>query len=219
MNENLMILSEIDKEYTFQTECLRFRHRKAHDIYKLTVFLLVVALSVSLYSWGLDVWAQHRADQQTETARAAWQAELTAKEEAARKDQEAAQRSQAEILDEEASALAKAFYGIHLFVEKYHYTEADMETYARCVFNRDDATNNVNGIKVIVSRPDQFTGYDDRNPVQTEFKDLAMKFLKEWHSETSKPCDFAFQFAELTPDGIFLVKNIPAGPYERRWHA
>ena len=216
---NLALLQEVDTEYSHQIECLRFRHKKANDIYRLIVFLTVLALSVSLYSWGLDVWAQHRADQQTETARAAWQAEQEAKEEAARKEQEAVQKSQDEILDEEATALAKAFYGIRLFIEKYHYTEADLKTYARCIFNRDDATNNINGVKVIISRPEQFTGYDDRNPVQTEFKDLALKFLKEWHGETSKPCDFAFQFAELTPDGIYLVKEIPAGPYARRWRA
>lgn len=218
MND-LALLQEVDSEYSHQVECLRFRHKKAHDVYRFIVIIVVSALLGSLYSWGLDVWAQHRADQLIEDARAALQAEMTAKEEAARMEQEAAQKSQAEILEEEANTLAKAFYGIHLFVEKYHYTEADLKTYARCVFNRDDATNNVNGVKVIISRPEQFTGYDDRNPVQTEFKDLALKFLQEWHGETSKPCDFAFQFAELTPDGIFLVKNIPAGPYERRWHA
>ena len=36
---NLAILSEVDAEYSHQVECLRFRHRKANDIYKLIVFI------------------------------------------------------------------------------------------------------------------------------------------------------------------------------------
>jgi len=216
---NLMILSEVDAEYSYQVECLRFRHKKANDIYKLIVFLLVLALSVSLYSWGLDVWAQHRADQQTEDARKVWNKELADKEAAAMQAQEEAEKAKATSLDAEAEALAKAFYGIHLFIEKYHYTDSDLETYARCIFNRYDAGNGLNSIHTIVSRPDQFTGYDDRNSPYTEHKELALKFLKAWHAETTKPCKLDYQFAELTPDGIFLVTKPDAGPYERRWHA
>ena len=48
---------------------------------------------------------------------------------------------------------------------------------------------------------------------------LALKLLEAWHAETTKPCKLDYQFAELTPDGIFLVTKPNAGPYERRWHA
>jgi len=216
---NLALLQEVDAEYLRQVECLRFRHKKANDIYKLIVFLTVLALSVSLYSWGLDVWAQHRADQQTEDARKVWDKELADKENAARQAQEEAERVKANSLDAEAEALAKAFYGIRLFIEKYHYTDSDLETYARCIFNRYDAGNGLNSIHTIVSRPEQFVGYDDRNSPYTEHKALALKLLEAWHAETTKPCKLDYQFAELTPDGIFLVTKPDAGPYERRWHA
>lgn len=216
---NLMILSEVDSEYSHQVECLRFRHKKANDIYKLIVFLTMLALSVSLYSWGLDVWAQHRADQQTEDARKVWNKELADKEAAAQQAQEEEERVKATSLDAEAEAIAKAFYGIRLLIEKYHYTDSDLETYARCIFNRYDAGNGLNSIHTIVSRPDQFTGYDDNSSPYTEQKELALKLLKAWHAETTKPCKLDYQFAELTPDGIFLVTKPDAGPYERRWHA
>lgn len=216
---NLTILSEVDAEYSRQVECLRFRHKKANDIYRLIVFLTVLALSVSLYSWGLDVWAQHRADQQTEDARKVWNKELADKEAAARQAQEEAEKAKATSLDAEAEAIAKAFYGIRLFIEEYHYTDSDLETYARCIFNRYDAGNGLNSIHTIVSRPGQFTGYDDRSSPYTEHKALALKLLKAWHAETTKPCKLDYQFAELTPDGIFLVTKPNAGPYERRWHA
>ena len=80
MNENLAILAEIDADYTRETNNLRFRHRKANDLYRLTVFLLVLGLTVSLYGWGLDIWAQRRADQQTADALVLWNAELAAKD-------------------------------------------------------------------------------------------------------------------------------------------
>ena len=143
---NLAILQDVDAEYSHQVECLRFRHKKANDIYKLIVFLLVLGLSVSLYSWGLDVWAQHRADQQTEDARKVWSKELADKEAAAMQAQAEAEKAKETSLDAEAETLAKAFYGIHLFIDKYHYTDSDLETYARCIFNRYGAGNGLNSI-------------------------------------------------------------------------
>ena len=216
---NLALLQEVDAEYSHQIECLRFRHKKAHDVYRFIVIIVVSALLGSLNSWGLDVWAQHRADQQTEDARKVWNKELADKEAAARQAQEEEERARATSLDAEAEALAKAFYGIHLFIDNYHYTDSDLETYARCIFNRYDAGNGLNSIHTIVSRPDQFTGYDDNSSPYTEQKELALKLLKAWHAETTKPCKLDYQFAELTPDGIFLVTKPNAGPYERRWHA
>ena len=114
--------------------------------------------------------------------------------------------------------MAKAFYGIDLFVEKYHYDESDLITYARCIFNRTDRTDSKDLIRVI-SEPNQFTGYSDGNQVIAQYKQLAQRLITEWHSETVKPCDSAFIFAELTPEGIFLKKDLHADGYARRWHA
>jgi hypothetical protein len=219
MNENLMILQQIDAGYENQIQNLRFRHRKAHDLYKLAVYLIVLALSVSLYSWGLDVWAQRRADQQTADARVLWNAELAAKEDAAKKAQATQAKSEADILAEKAQVVAKAFQGIKNFIDLYHYDRSDLETYARCIFNRYDAGNGVNSLQVIVSRKGQFTGYSDSLTPLTEYVDLAKEFIRDWEAETSKPCDLSYQCAELTPDGIYLVTSPNPGPYDRRWHA
>ena len=219
MNENLAILAEIDADYTRKTNNLRFRHRKANDLYRLTVFLVVLGLTVSLYSWGLDVWAQRRADQQTADARVLWNAELAAKEDAAKQAQAAQAKSEADILAEKAQVVAKAFQGIKNFIDLYHYDRSDLETYARCIFNRYDAGNGINSLQVIVSRKGQFTGYSDSLTPLTEYVDLAKEFILAWESETSKPCDLSYQCAELTPDGIYLVTSSNPGPYDRRWHA
>ena len=219
MNRNLALLSEIDAEYTRQIQNLRFRHRKAHDLYKVFAFLVALALSVSLYGWGLDLWAQRRADQQTADARVLWNAELAAKEDAHAAQLAAAQKSEADILNEKAMAVARTFQGIKNFIELYHYDRSDLETYARCIFNRYDAGNGVNSLQVIVSRKGQFTGYSDNLMPLTEYVDLARELILAWEAETSKPCDLSYQCAELTPDGIYLVTSSNPGLYDRRWHA
>ena len=70
-----------------------------------------------------------------------------------------------------------------------------------------------------ISKPEQFTGYSDANPVLAEYKNLAQRLVEEWHSETIKPCDVSFRFAELTPNGIYLKQDLHADGYARRWHA
>ena len=119
------------------------------------------------------------------------------------------------VMDQESTAVAKAFYGIVKFLDKYHYTEADLETYARCMFNRAEGGDLITEI----SKPEQFTGYSDANPVLAEYKNLAQRLVEEWHNETVKPCDVSFRFAELTPNGIYLKQDLHADGYARRWHA
>lgn len=219
MNENLAILAKVDADYAREIQNLRFRHKKANDLYKLLVFLCVLGLTLSLYSWGLDLWAQRRADQQTADARVLWDAELAAREDAAKQAQAAQAKSEADILAEKAQVIAKAFQGIKNFIDLYHYDRSDLETYARCIFNRYDAGNGINSLQVIVSRKGQFTGYSDSLTPLTEYVDLAKEFIRDWEAETSKPCDLSYQCAELTPDGIYLVTSSNPGPYDRRWHA
>ena len=71
----------------------------------------------------------------------------------------------------------------------------------------------------MISEPNQFTGYSDGNQVIADYNQLATRLIREWHEETVRPCDTAYIFAELTPDGIFLKKDLHADGYARRWHA
>jgi len=196
-----------NKQAELETE-MCFRHPWFNLFYNWLVAVLVLALFGSFVWWGLQISAERKAEQMTATALAAWHEEQQAEDEAIRSSQEY-------IMDQEAQAVAKAFYGIDRFVEKYHYNEADLATYARCMFNRAENED----LEKVVRLKDQFAGYDDNNPVLLEYYNLALRLVREWHSETVKPCDVAYQFAELTPDGIFLKKDIHADAYQRRWKA
>lgn len=187
---------------------LRFRHPWFNLFYNWLIAVLVLALFGSFVWWGLQISAERKAEQMTATALAAWHEEQQAEDEAIRSSQEY-------IMDQEAKAVAKAFYGIRLFTEKYHYSEADLETYARCMFNRAENED----LTKVISITGQFTGYTDDNPVLAEYYDLALRLVKEWHEESVKPVDASYQFAELTANGIYLKNDLHADGYARRWHA
>ena len=186
--------------------------------YNWLVALLILALFVSFVIWGLDIRTERRAAEMTATARAAWESELQAEADAEAAEIARVRESQEYVMEQEATELAKAFYGIRNFVEKYHYSEADLATYARCIFNRVYRADTTDLAKV-VGTTGQFLGYDKNNPVLEEYYELALRLVREWHNESTKPCDVSYQFAELTPDGVFLKQNLHADGYERRWRA
>lgn len=212
-------LREIMSERADRERLLAWRYPWFNVAFNYLIALLVIALSVSLYGWGLDILTQRRADAQAAEAIAAYQAEQQAAESARLQEIAAREASEAAIIDREAKAVAKAFYGIRLFVDKYHYDASQLETYARCIFNRVDVGNGINSLETVVSREGQFLGYADGNPVLDNYYQLAKKFVTDWHNEDVKPCDFSYQWAELTDKGIYLVNEFGADGYARRWHA
>lgn len=192
-----------------------FRHPWVPLAYNWMIAILVVTLLVGFVGWGLDIRSRHMADQMLATTLAEMDAEHEQMIAAAEAQEAEIRASQEYIMDQEATAVAKAFYGISRFVDKYHYSESDFATYARCMFNRAENAD----LQEVVSAKDQFLGYADNNPVLAEYYDLAIKFVREWHEETVKPCDISYIFAELTPNGIYLRNEFNADGYARRWHA
>lgn len=208
MNQSIAIIKEIFREQREQEEELMFRNPSVPFWYNWLIAGLIVALFVSFAIWGIDIHTRHRAEEMTATALASWQNEQVVQDEQAKSSQEY-------VIDQEATAVAKAFYGIDRFVELYKYDEKDLETYARCMFNRAENGSLIDEI----AKPNQFVGYSEQNQLIADYKQLAEKLVREWHEETVRPCNTNFLFAELTPDGIFLKQDLHAGPYDRRWHA
>jgi hypothetical protein len=212
-------MKQITAGQTAREKLLQWRYPWFNVVYNYLIAGLIIALTCSLYGWALDVWAQNRADTQTRAAVEA--AELAHREAEAARAAElaAAQKSEAAIMQREAEAVAKAFYGIRNFIVKYHYTEKDLKTYARCMFNRADAADGLYVLETVIGRKDQFLGYDSKNPVLNEYYTVAQAAVEEWHRETVKPCDVSYQFAELTESGIYLAAEFGADGYARRWQA
>lgn len=211
------ILANIFETQRQREADLNWRYPWFNMVYNYIISGMLLALLISLAVWGLNVRTERKAGELAATALANYQAELQAAEDARSQEIAAAQMAEENIIQQEARAVAKAFYGIRLFIERYRYTEADLETYARCMFNRAEASGAT--LQSVISRPDQFTGYSDNNLVLDVYYQMALKFVEAWHNETVKPCDIKNQFAELRDDGIWLVTEYGADGYVRRWHS
>lgn len=208
-------MNYFEKQRQIEAE-MNFRHPWFNIVYNYIIAGCLVMLAVSLVIWGLDVRTERRAEAMTALAMESWQAEQTAKETEEAERLAEIKASEEYVMKQEAIAVAKAFQGIRLFIEKYNYSEADLVTYARCMFNRAEKNGD---LIAVVSAKDQFVGYSDNNQVLQEFYDLAYHLVDEWHHEQTKPCDTSYQFAELTTSGIFLKNDLHADGYARRWHS
>ena len=210
------IFQQVLEEQSEQERNMMFRHNWVPLTYNWIIAATMVMLLISLAGWGIRLHKEHRDAEIVATARASWEQERQAEEDAKAAELEAAMSSESAVMEREAAAIAKAFYGIRNFVDKYHYTKDDLITYARCIFNRVDS-NNANTVQSVVSAPEQFLAYSEKNPVLTEYYDIALETVKAWHYETLKPCDASYRYAELTDRGIFLTSEFNADGYARRW--
>ena len=217
METKIATLNQVLADQREEERLLNWKYPWFNIVINYVIAAIAFLLIVSLTIWGLNVRTQRKAEAMTAQAMAAWQSEQDAALEAEAAELAAVRASQEYVMEQEATALAKAFYGIRLFVDKYHYSEEDFRTYARCIFNR--AEKGSGDLVSVVSTPEQFVGYHDNNPVLAEDYNLALKFVQEWHEETLKPCDISYQFAELTPNGIWLKADLHADGYARRWRS
>ena len=217
MESRLATLKSVLRERAAQEDLLASRHPWAPFVINWFVAGLMVVFLVASLVWGLNIRTENKAREMAETALASFQAEQQAAADAKELELEQARLSEEYVQKQEAQAVARAIYGIRNFVEKYGYSNADLETYVRCMLNRADATGQ--SVIEVVSKKGQFLGYSDDNPLVQEYYDLALRLVADWHAETVKPCDSSYQFAELTPEGVFLKTDINADGFSRRWRA
>ena len=211
-----MILEEIFAEQEAREEELRFRNPSFSFWYNWLVALLIFILFAGFGFWG----AQIRRDTRDEAVRAQVLAEMDAEHEQMMAEAAAAERraqKEEEALQiQEAQAIARAWYGIRNFTAKYHYTNADLYTYAYCPVNRAAATGKT--IMEVLAEPDQFIAYSEHNNLETDLYNLALQFVADLHAGKLPQCDAKFKYAVLSEMGIWLVDD-PGKPVPERWHA
>lgn len=196
-----------------------FRHPGFNLYYNWMVLLIIIAFAISCIIWAVDIRTEKREASAAATALAEYQAEEQAKAEERAAELAAAQMSEEAILDRWAEAGAKMLYGIRNFKEKYNYSDSDYQTYLQCVWNRYLFGNKITDIVTIISGKDQFTGFYETNPVLDELFKFSRDFFEEKLHETKLSCDPSYRYAELMPDGIFLINDVGVNGYVRRYHA
>lgn len=193
-----------------------FRHPWFNFMYNWLIAILIVALFVSFGKWGWDIHTRNAHEAGMQEVYAAMDAEHEAMLAAAADAEKQAQQAEAELQIREAKAIARAFFGIRNFTAKYGYTSADLETYARCITNRSEATGR--SVEEVLAEKGQFLAYSEHNDLETENYNLALRFAADWHDGKLPACDTKFRYAVLNEYGIWLVDD-PGKTVPERWHA
>ena len=215
----LETLKRTFEDFRRKEHMLMGKHPWVPIFYNWLIVVVIVALFISFGIWGMDIHIRHKAEALTASAMAEVQAEANAQEQARIQALAAEQASEEYIVKQMSTSLAKLYYGLKNFEEKYHYNETDFETYGRGVFNRVENKAYSNDLIEVINQKDQWVGYNESNPVIDRYYNMAEKHIKAWRSETIKPISNDFVYAELTENGIYLKNDINANGYARRWRA
>ena len=209
-------LQKVFLEHEENEQLLRWKHPWVNIVYNWLIAGLVVLLFVGFTVWGIRI---HR-DNRDEAVRAQVLAEMDAEHEAmiaaAEEAERQSQQEEAELQIREAQAIARAWFGIRNFTEKYRYDNSDLITYAYCPVNRSAVTGK--SIEEVLAEPNQFIAYSDKNNLETDLYNLALSFVADLHAGKLQKCEGKFWYAVLTDKGIWLVDD-PSKSVPERWHA
>lgn len=210
LSEFASIFHEVNQERSERERMLRWRYPLFDVIFNYCLAFLVILLGVSLIWWSGNIYKQNADRVKEEADMQAMQEEQAATEAQRQKELD-------DMFDRWADAGAKMLFGIRNFVDKYNYTEKDLETYLRCAWNRYLSNNKLTDLDVIIFKEDQFLACYRTGPVLPKYRDLSEKYFTEWYAESEPLCDQSYVFAELTPNGIYLTDEFGADGYAPRW--
>ena len=212
MESMLSTWNEVFEDRADQERQLRWKHPGFDLRYNWLVAAAMLAVIVGLIVWGIQVGLERRDERNMETGRQEIIAQQLETEQSAAAEAE----RQAQALEAKKTAwtesTARAIWGIRNFIEKYHYSEQDIETYIWSAFNRADARGQ--DLSEVFSEDGQYIAFSNKNTITPEYREMARKFVDKWLDE-ERPCDPSYQYAELLPQGVFLF----AEQNGRRWRA
>lgn len=212
METMLSTWKEVFEDRADQERLLRWKHPGYDFIYNHIVAAAMLAVIIGLIVWGIQIGLERRDERNMENGRQ----EIIARQLEAEQSAAAEAERQAQALEAKKTAwtesTARAIWGIRNFIEKYHYTEQDIETYVWSAFNRADARGQ--DLSEVFGEEGQYIAYSEKNTITPEYREIARRFVDKWLDE-ERPCDPSFQYAELLPQGIFLFITENG----RRWHA
>lgn len=201
------MMAEVLREQADLREWQLHKYPWYEILHNWTVAVLLLILLVATIVYAIRANMDSKVNERTATAIAEFtsQADTKAEEERKQAEYEA-------MVDAQSDAVAQLLFGIRNFEALYHYTEKDVETYVQSAFNRSDAREQ--DLVELIFEDGQYIACSKHNDITPEYKALAKKLVEAWHNG-KLTCDTAYQYAELTPYGIYLRK----GYGDERWHA
>lgn len=211
-------MRQVIDEHEKKIAILNFKYPWFNVVFNYVIVIVIILLFAAFCAWGVQIRINHKAEDMLATAMAEYQATQDAAEKERLAVVIAEQQSYEATIKREATEAAKAIYGIRNFIEKYGYSEKDLKTYVRCMCDRMDFGVGAASLEEVIAQPAQFLGYSEQNPVIDEYYQIAKEEIEAWHTETSRPWDSSYRFAELKEDGIWLTSIFGADGYARRMY-
>ena len=211
MMTNIATAKEVLEEYEDRERLLNWRYPWFNVVFNYVWLFIAVLLIASLIWWSGIVRKEQKDAEAQENRNRAYAAELAQAE-------EQKQKAFNDMMDKWSAAGAKMLFGIRRFIEKYGYTEKDLETYLRCAWNRYLYYGKLTDLDVLIFTDGQFLECYRTNP-SDQYKEFCRKLFMEWYDEDVPLCDPSYVFAELTPKGIYLTDTFNADGYVIRWRA
>ena len=213
-------LAQVLEEQNKQEKELSEKYPLFNLFYNWLAVALIIALTIGFISWGVQVRNEKKVNTLVATAMADYQAEQKAIADQEAEAQRLEAQSEVVVQKKIAEKLALIYQGADKFVDKYGYSERDFKTLGRCIFNRVENKAYSGDIFEVIDQPDQWVGYYGQSAAPMDkYYQMALRHVKEWREETTKPCSNDYLWAEYTPKGIFLKDTYNAGPYDPRWRA
>lgn len=220
-NEDVALFNNVIYERSEKTRKLENKHPVFTFVYNCIVLILLGILVSTLIVYGVRDYIEKRANVLSAQAVEEYKAEQYAIQVARKVEEQKAialaNSSLEASIKKESEAMAKLFYGIRNFESKYNYSQNDLRTLARCVFNRVENPKFPNNITDVINQEFQWIGYYDTNPVLTEYYKVAEKEIRIWYSETSKPIEYDYAWAEFESDGISLKNQFESTYATKYW--
>lgn len=94
------------------------------------------------------------------------------------------------MMEYEAECIAKVLYG----TARNHSSDGQRAV-VWCILNRVDHQSYPDTVVEVCAQPQQWMGYDERNPVLDNLYDVALETLKVWYNDGHRP---------MSPDYIFM---------------
>ena len=192
-------------KYTKKSNSTKRRRRQIAQIQRITVYVLILALTIMITSITQRVKYENRIKEINELhqdelmalrieLQDQYESEIAAIEKYYEYGGDVSQ------IEREAEWIAKVMYGM----AKPDHKDSDLRAIVWCILNRVDNKAYPGEVQAVCQQKSQWMGYSDDNPVIAKLYDIALAELKKWHGDSVRPMSADYVYLTWSSKEILL---------------
>ena len=192
-------------KYTKKSNSTKRRRRQIAQIQRITVYVLILALTIMITSITQRVKYENRIKEINELhqdelmalrieLQDQYESEIAAIEKYYEYGGDVSQ------IEREAEWIAKVMYGM----AKPDHKDSVLRAIVWCILNRVDNKAYPGEVQAICQQKSQWMGYSDDNPVIAKLYDIALAELKKWHGDSVRPMSADYVYLTWSSKEILL---------------